>query len=84
MRKYSILFIIIISLLILTFAFIKGTRLNYNANIVSTANEPVSNKLRKVIESVSYPTQPRPVGMVSGLGWKFKCRFRARNKSNRS
>ncbi len=65
MKKNSILVLIIVSLFILAFILIRSTRLNDNANIIYTANEPISSKLRKAVESVSYPTQARPVGMFT-------------------
>ncbi len=65
MKRYSILLIIIISASILTFLFVKSIRLNDDSNIVSIENEPISKKLRKAVESISYPTQSRPAGMFS-------------------
>lgn len=57
---------IIISIIVVVFFLMKNTRLDDNTNLLTTGeNAPITNKLRKVIESVWYPTQQRPVGMFN-------------------
>jgi hypothetical protein len=65
MKKYYILLLLIISLIVFMFVFVKSNNLDDNTNISIVKNDPISNKLRKMIESVWYPTQQRYAGMFN-------------------
>jgi hypothetical protein len=63
MKRYYILLFLVVCIIISTFLWVKNSELDDNTNIVSVENAPISNKLKKMIESVWYPTQNRPAGM---------------------